>query len=125
MVKRRVVLVVEDHVLARYDAVDMIEKAGFATMEAATAEQALTLLATYDEIGAVFTDIEMPSDGEGLRLADIVRTCWPGVGVILTSGRIRPTPATLPPNTPFLQKPVQAAELIGHLHRLMPEAGED
>ncbi len=43
-IKRAVVLIVEDDFLIRMDAIEMIETAGFDTLEAADADQAIAIL---------------------------------------------------------------------------------
>ena len=62
--KRPVVLIVEDDLLLRIDAVAMIEAAGFDVVEAASADDAIKILEARRDITVVFTDIQMPgSDG--------------------------------------------------------------
>lgn len=58
-VARPTVLVVEDEFLVRMHAVEMIEEAGFSTVEASNADEAIGLLETRKDIRIVFTDIEM------------------------------------------------------------------
>jgi len=58
--ERPVVLVVEDEPLIRLDAVSMIEDAGFEVVEAANADEALSILETRNDIRIVFTDVHMP-----------------------------------------------------------------
>ena len=42
----------------------------------------------------VVTDIEMPSSMDSLEPARMVQEPWPGIGVVVTSGRVRPGPMT-------------------------------
>jgi CheY-like chemotaxis protein len=58
--KRPVVLIVEDELLLRMDAVDMITSAGFEAVEAANADAAIEILEARRDIAVVFTDIQMP-----------------------------------------------------------------
>ncbi|MBO9379103.1 response regulator [Sphingomonas histidinilytica] len=113
------VLVVEDELFVRMIAVDAIEDAGYATIEAQDADQALILLEVHDEIDLVFTDIKMPGTIDGLGLALRVRERWPGLPLILTSGHLRQEDATVPASVPFLQKPYRAATLLAELARLL------
>lgn len=55
------VLVVEDDALVRMAAVDLIEAAGFATVEAENADQAISILEASSAIRLVFTDIDIPA----------------------------------------------------------------
>ena len=84
--RKPVVLVVDDEVLVRTVAVDMVEQAGFEVIEASNADEAIRILESRQDIRAVFTDIQMPGSMDGLRLAQSVRDRWPPVALIVTSG---------------------------------------
>jgi CheY-like chemotaxis protein len=58
--RRPVVLIVEDELLLRMDAIDMIEAAGFEVVEAGNADEAIEVLEARRDITIVFTDIQMP-----------------------------------------------------------------
>src|ERR1700737_1382723 len=58
--KRPVVLIVEDELLLRMDAIDMIVAAGFEVVEAGDADEAIDILESRRDITVVFTDIQMP-----------------------------------------------------------------
>ena len=62
------VLVVDDDVLVRMNAVFQLEEAGFDTLQAGTADEAIGLLETRSDIKVVFTDINMPGSMDGLAL---------------------------------------------------------
>jgi hypothetical protein len=53
-------LVVEDDELIRMHAADMVHDLGFETLEAANADDAISLLARCSDITVVFTDVQMP-----------------------------------------------------------------
>jgi CheY-like chemotaxis protein len=55
------VLVVEDEMLLRMRAVDMVEDAGFTAIEAINADDALAILESRTDIELLFTDIQMPA----------------------------------------------------------------
>ncbi len=63
------VLVVEDDVLLRMFAVEMIEDAGFRVIEAQDADAAIRVLEARNDIRIIFTDIDMPGSMNGLKLA--------------------------------------------------------
>ena len=65
------VLIVEDEPLIRMEAVDMITDAGFKTYEAASADKAIAMMELHDDIGILFTDIDMPGTMDGLKLAGV------------------------------------------------------
>ena len=78
----RAILVVEDELLLRLMAVDIVEDAGFEALAAATADEALAILeARADDVRLVFTDIQMPGSMDGLGLAHAVRDRWPPVAL--------------------------------------------
>src|SRR5215203_2838290 len=83
------VLVVEDEMLLRMRAVDMVEDAGFAPVEAVDADEAVAILASRSDIALLFTDIQMPGRMDGLMLAHAVRERWPGIKIILVSGQLK------------------------------------
>uniref|UniRef100_UPI0019537961 response regulator n=4 Tax=Pseudomonadota TaxID=1224 RepID=UPI0019537961 len=76
------VLVVEDEPLVRTMAADILMDAGYRVFEACEAADALAILDGRDDIGAVFTDIEMPGM-TGLALAATVRDRWPSMPVLV------------------------------------------
>ena len=102
---RMVVLVVEDEPLVRMFLADFLEEAGFKVFEAVNADEALTVLRACLGVQVVITDIEMPGAMNGLKLARTVQERWPGIGVIVTSGRERPGPNDLSDTVAFLAKP--------------------
>ena len=106
-----VVLVVEDELLLRMDAVDMIAAAGFEVVEAGDADEAIEILETRSDIAVVFTDIQMPGTMDGLRLARAVRGRWPPIKIVATSGHLTVTETDLPEGGRFLPKPYSAVDV--------------
>ena len=90
-----VVLVVEDEMLLRMRAVDMVEDAGYLPVEAADADEAVEILEARSDIAVLFTDIQMPGDHDGVALAVWARKAFPsyqahhclGSRVVRSSGR--------------------------------------
>jgi DNA-binding NtrC family response regulator len=80
------VLVVEDEVLVRMVVADALREAGYHVLEAANAEEAMALLASFSEIALVLTDIQMPGTMDGVGLARFIRSTHPALTVIVTSG---------------------------------------
>lgn len=113
---RALVLIVEDEPLVRLNAAEMIEDAGYGTLQAASADQALVLLETVPRIRAVFTDINLGcSSMNGIALAVVIHDRWPPVELILTSGHFHSGEAELPPRSHFLAKPYSGRQLGGAL----------
>jgi CheY-like chemotaxis protein len=109
--KRAVILIVEDELLIRLNAVEMVEEAGFEVIEAASADEAIAILEGRLDIAVVFTDIQMPGSMDGLKLAAAVRDRWPPIMIVATSGRVKLDPGDLPEGGRFLPKPYSPAEI--------------
>ncbi len=116
---RPVVLVVEDEVLLRWTATAIIEGAGFDVVEAGTGIEAISVLEKRSDIRTVFTDVEMPGSINGLQLAHLVRTRWPSIRIMATSGQVRLRDDDLPEGARFLHKPYAVADLTDTLRELM------
>jgi CheY-like chemotaxis protein len=106
------VLVVDDDFLVRMNAVFLLEEAGYGTLQACSADEAIGLLEARSDIKVVFTDINMPGSMNGLALAHAIRHRWPPVELVLTSGYARVRDDDMPERGLFLGKPYQPAELV-------------
>jgi CheY-like chemotaxis protein len=116
--KSPVVLIVEDELLLRMNAVDMIEAAGFEVVEAANADEAIEILEARRDIGVVFTDIQMPGSMDGLKLVRAVRGRWPPIKIVATSGHIGVAQTDLPEGGRFLPKPYSPGQVMDVLREL-------
>jgi CheY-like chemotaxis protein len=110
--RAHVILVVEDEFLVRMDAADMIRNAGFEVVEAANADQAISILESRFDITVVFTDVQMPGSMDGLKLAATVRGRWPPIKIITTSANARLRLDDLPSGGRFLAKPYTQAQIL-------------
>ncbi len=119
---RAVVLVVEDEMLLRMRAVDMVEDAGFTSVEAVDADEAVAILESRSDIALLFTDIQMPGSMDGLGLAHAVHARWPPIKIILVSGQLRPAPIDIPANSRFFGKPLKAREMIAEIQDMIGRA---
>src|SRR5438874_2985135 len=117
-----VVLVVEDELLLRMRAVDMVEDAGFTSVEAVDADQAIAILESRSDIALLFTDIQMPGSMDGLRLAHAVHERWPPIRIILVSGQLRPASIDIPADSRFFGKPLKAREMIAEIQDMIGRA---
>src|ERR1700737_5090388 len=97
----RAILVVEDEMLLRMRAVDMVEDAGFTPIEAINADDALAILESRSDIELLFSDIQMPGSMDGLKLAYAVHERWPSIKIILVSGKINLPEKHKPANSRF------------------------
>jgi CheY-like chemotaxis protein len=116
--KRAVILIVEDELLIRMNAVEMIEEA-YEVVEAASADEAIAILEGSLDITVVFTDIQMPGSMDGLKLAAAVRDRWPPIMIVATSGRVKLGAGDLPEGGRFLPKPYSPAEIMKILRELI------
>ena len=113
------ILVVDDEPLLRLLAREFLEEMGFRVLEAPNAESALSLLEGRTDVDLLFTDVHMPGAIDGMSLARKVGARWPGVHVLMTSGRERPAPAAIPASGKFMPKPYSPDELLRHVKALI------
>jgi two-component sensor histidine kinase/DNA-binding NarL/FixJ family response regulator len=109
------VLVVEDEMILRMRAVDIVEDAGFNPVEAMNADQAIAILESRSDISLLFTDIQMPGSIDGLKLAHAVHDRWPSIKIILVSGQVKPSDAERPTDSRFFGKPLAVEQMIVEL----------
>jgi two-component sensor histidine kinase/CheY-like chemotaxis protein len=115
------VLVVEDEMVLRMRAVDIVEDAGFTSVEAANADQAIAILESRSDIDLLFTDIQMPGSMDGLKLAHAVHDRWPAIKIILVSGQVKPSDAERPADSRFFGKPLGIEQMINELQTMVGE----
>lgn len=108
-----VILVVEDEAILRLHAVELLKEAGFATLEASQAEEALEVLGRNPEVSVLFTDIDMPGRLDGLQLARRVHELRPDIQLILTSGQRPPASRDIPDDGRFVPKPYDLDRIAG------------
>src|SRR3982074_2665811 len=113
------VLVVEDEMLLRMRAVDIVEDAGFCPVEAVNADEAISILESRSDISLLFTDIQMPGSMDGLKLAHAVPDGWPSIKIILVSGQVRPSHAERPADSRFFGKPLSGEQMISELQAMV------
>jgi len=113
------VLVVEDEMILRMRAVDIVEDAGFCPIEAVNADQAISILESRSDISLLFTDIQMPGSIDGLKLAHAVHERWPSIKIILVSGETKPSDAEKPENSRFFGKPLGVEQMVAELQAMV------
>src|ERR1700730_16607364 len=115
------VLVVEDEMMLRMRAADIVEDAGFMPVEAVNADDALAILESRSDIDLLFTDIQMPGTMDGLKLAHAVHARWPSIKIMLVSGQVTPTDTERPVNSRFYGKPLEVKKMIAELREMLGE----
>jgi two-component sensor histidine kinase/CheY-like chemotaxis protein len=126
------VLIVEDEMILRMRAVDIVEDAGFCPIEAINADEAISVLESRSDISLLLTDIQMPGTIDGLKLAHAVHERWPSIKIILVSGQVKPSEAERPANSRFFGKPLDVEQMITELKamvgagalQIVPTAGD-
>ena len=117
--RHTLVLLVEDEILIRRLANDVLEAAGFDVVEAADAAEALAILRGRRDVGVLFTDVNMPGEIDGLRLAELVHQQWPAIKLVATSGRA--LAHIMPDDGRFIAKPYN----LGAMTALIEEVSDD
>lgn len=112
-------LIVEDEILLRMHASEVIEDSGFDVIEAKNADDAISILEHRNDIVLIFTDIDMPGSMDGLKLAHFVKGRWPPIKIIATSGHVRITSNDLPEGGHFIPKPYKATQIADAIHQLI------
>ena len=115
-------LVVDDDAVILMHACDIIEEAGFRFFEAANGDEAIKVMDRHaDSIVLLFSDVEMPGSMNGFALAHHVAAAWPHVEIVISSGRVSPSPGDMPLKATFIGKPFNADMVHAHLREILPE----
>ena len=103
------ILLVEDNAEVQAVAGMLLEQLGYRVDAVDNAAAALDLLAEGHDIDLVFSDVVMPGDMDGLALARRIRTEYPHIPVLLTTGYARA--ASQAKGFPILRKPYRLTNL--------------
>ena len=117
-----VVLIVEDEMILRMRAVDMVADAGYTPLEALDAAEAVAILESRSDVALMCTDIQMPGRMDGVELAHAVHERWPRIRIIVVSGQLNLPHLDLPPRSRFLGKPLNAGEVIAEMRDMIGHA---
>lgn len=112
------ILIVEDDPILRFTLSMELSQAGYGVREAASADEAETVLDTGVPIDLVVTDIEMPGTRDGLTLAKWVRAFRPHIRVIVVSG-IVPEKGIVGVADAFFGKPYDVDRVILRIRSLL------
>jgi DNA-binding NtrC family response regulator len=117
-----IVLIVEDDMMLRMRAVDMVEDAGYTPLEALDAAEAVAILESRSDVALMCTDIQMPGQMDGVGLAHAVHERWPAIKIIVVSGQLKLQNLDLPPYCRFFGKPLDAGEMIAEIRNMIGHA---
>ena len=115
------ILVIDDEPIVRLDAREILEGAGYVVTEAASADEAMPLLADGETTEAILTDIDMPGALDGLELARIVDGLMPEIAIVIMSGKQLPRREDLPLKATFVAKPFSASVLLQRVAEALVE----
>lgn len=118
---RAVVLVVDDSVLIRMSAVDLVQSAGYEALEAQDADEAIRILESRDDIDLVFSDVQMPGTMDGIKLVHYIRDRWPPVKLIVASGQAILAENSLPTGSRYFAKPYTDHSITDAIARLLAD----
>ncbi|MEH3144925.1 MAG: response regulator [Methylobacterium frigidaeris] len=112
----KLVLVVEDDPAIRDLAVSLLQDTVLDAVACETGEDAVELLRQRGgDVAMLFTDVRLPGDMDGLRLAETVSKLWPCVRLVVTSGYPDALSGSLPDNVVCLPKPWQAVDVLAQV----------
>ena len=117
-----IILVVEDEVLVRMLACDILMEGGHHAIEAVDAQEALILLEARPDIAVMFTDVDMPGEINGLGLARLAALRSPQLPIIVTTGAAAVAPGDLPSSARFLAKPYSPSVLLTMIQEVITTA---
>jgi len=115
--QRQTVLVVDDSAEVAEVTSSLFEHLGYETIYRDSAEAALKLLEAGTKIDLVFSDIVMPGTIDGVGLAREIRSRYPNLAVVLTTG-YSDAEKTAPSNLRILRKPFDTEALRDFIHEI-------
>jgi two-component system, response regulator PdtaR len=107
------VLVVEDEGMMRTKLAEELQDAGYLVVEASDGTDALEMLTLRRDVKNVISDVRMPGPIDGVELCRRVRSGYPGIKVVLSSGE--PDAAASTAHDGFFLKPYRIAWIIRHI----------
>src|SRR5579863_7325009 len=116
--QRPAVLIVDDSAEVAEVTSSLFEHLGYETVYRESADAALKLLANGTKFDLVFSDIVMPGTIDGVGLASEIRSQYPNLPVILTTGYSDAARA-VPANLKILRKPFDSDALKGFIREAM------
>jgi CheY-like chemotaxis protein len=112
------VLLVDDNDAVRATTAAYLRECGLSVIEAPDAARALELLETA-RVEAVMSDIIMPGELDGIGLAQVIQTRWPGLPVLLVSGYSERAADAQTRGFPVLNKPYSLPDVERRLRALV------
>lgn len=120
---KTVILLVEDDFWTRFSAAETLRVLGYRVIEARDAAEGISVLTAGTPVDAVFSDINMPGELDGLGFAAWLAERHPRLPLLLTSG-LAPAPAAQAGTAPsaFIAKPYDLLEVDRRLRAMLENA---
>jgi hypothetical protein len=108
---RQLVLVIEDEPMLMLSSVQLFESLGFDALVAFTTDEAMGHLEGRSDIVAIFTEHDAPGGVDAAGLAQIVRSRWPTIEIMVVSMPRVGGPPELPLGARYFEKPYGRAQI--------------
>ncbi len=112
-------LVVEDDALQRMLVADEMRRVGHKVIEAASADEAVTILQAGARVDLIITDIDMPGAMDGLALASLLRKNHAAIYVLIASGQVAGLRQAGTPANAIFSKPYDLPAIATTVRRLI------
>jgi CheY-like chemotaxis protein len=110
---RATVLLVENEPVVRLGVATLLCEAGFDLVAVESPDVVWSILETRPDVRVLLADLDAAKGMDGLELVRSVHLRWPSIGLVITSGRVRPLrPNDIPGNGSFLPRPIPAEILL-------------
>lgn len=106
------VLIVEDEPIIRFYESQLAESAGFHTLTAGSADEALRALNDGGPVQILLTDVAMPGMMDGIELANVVRERWPDIRIVIASSHVDSLEGDGRGQIVYLHKPFTEGQFI-------------
>lgn len=114
-----IVLIVEDEPIVRFYESELAEGAGFLTLMASNADEALRELEGPVDVRILLTDVAMPGTMDGIDLANRVRERWPDIRIVIASGHVDSLDGDGQGQIVYVRKPFTPNQLIQALQSVV------
>lgn len=117
---RPTILVVDDEALVRTMVAEELRDHDYAVVEAADADEALSILQDDIPVDLLLTDVRMPGRIDGAGLARVARAEYPALKIVVVSGHMSASEIEGTADG-FFVKPFDFGKLIDRVRTLLPE----
>jgi len=118
----KTVLVVDSEIIVRLTLSEYLRSCGYTVIEAASGEEALTVLKDADlAIDMTLAEVELRGEIDGFQLAAWIRNRRPQIGVILagTPARAAKAAGDLCEDGPLMSKPYDPQLVVDRIKRML------